>query len=191
MVVGIVLQVFQREVFQFAFQFVQTQFVGKGRIEIGSLLRHPSAVGVIIGVTYLPHQVHAAGNHDEYHPHVLGKGQQQVAEVLALYDRCLLIEFGNALQTVQDACHRLAKLVLHLVDGDESTLYTGMEQDGEHRIALQSDFLHHDECRLEPLEDGIVAKNIALHLVCLDTVHQMGTHLLLVSRLERGTNQFS
>ena len=29
-----------------------------------------------------------------------------------------------------------------------------------------------------------IAKNIALHLVCLDTVHQMGTHLLLVSRLE-------
>ena len=72
-------------------------------------------LGIAIGyVTYLSHQVHAVGNHDKYHTHVLGKRQQQVAEILALDDRVLLVQFLNATQSMLNAGHRLAIVALYV-----------------------------------------------------------------------------
>ena len=74
MVVGIVLQIFQAEVLQFAFQLVKSQLVGQGGIQIGGLHRH-LALGFRVGcVLDLAHDVHTVGNHDKNHTHVLGKG---------------------------------------------------------------------------------------------------------------------
>ena len=92
MVVGIVLQVFQGQILQFRFELVETQLVGEWGIEEGSFPAHLLTCLIVLRLSNLPHQVHTSSNHDEHHPHVLGKGKQQVTEVLALDGRVLGIE---------------------------------------------------------------------------------------------------
>ena len=99
-VVGVVLKIFQAQVFQLAFQLIQSQFVCQRGIQIACLLAHLHLCLSVCGVPYLPHQVHPVGNHYQYHPHVLGKRQQQVSEVFALYHRILLIQFLYASESV-------------------------------------------------------------------------------------------
>ncbi len=60
----------------------------------------------------LSHDVHTIGNHDEYHTHILGKTQKQIAKVLALNDRVLLVEFLDFQQAMNDMCYILSKFVL-------------------------------------------------------------------------------
>ena len=52
-----------------------------------------SALGLVVRAegAHLAHRIGAAGNHDEYNPHVLGKRHQQVAEVLCLDAGVLLV----------------------------------------------------------------------------------------------------
>ena len=73
MVVGIVFEVFQRQVLQLALQLIQTQLVGQRSIEVGSLLRHLMLGVGIVGFLDLSHQVYTVGNHNENNAHVLGK----------------------------------------------------------------------------------------------------------------------
>ena len=74
-VVGIVLQVLQRQVLELALQLVETQLMGKWGIEVSRLVADALLGVFFLGVAYLAHQVHAVGNHDENHAHVLGKRQ--------------------------------------------------------------------------------------------------------------------
>ena len=117
MIVGIVLQIFQREVFQLALQPVESQLVSQGRIEIVGFHAHLATCLVVLGVANLSHQVHTVGNHDEDDAHVFCKRQQQVAEILALYHRVLLVEFTHTNESADDGCHSLAKLGFYLVGG--------------------------------------------------------------------------
>ena len=98
MVVGIVLHILEREVFQLTLELIQTQFVGKRSIEIGRLLRHLEFCLLILCIANLAHQVYTIGNHDENDAHILGKRQQQIAEVLALYCRVLIIKLLDAVK---------------------------------------------------------------------------------------------
>ena len=91
LIVGIVLQILEAQVLKFTLQLIQAQLVGKRSIEVACLLRHLVACLFIRGITNLPHKVHTVGNHDENDTHVLSEAQQQVAEVLTLYLRVLLI----------------------------------------------------------------------------------------------------
>ena len=75
-IIGVVLQVFQRQVLQLAFQFIETQFVSQWRIEVGGFFADAVLGLLVVRVTYLAHQVHAIGNHDENHAHIFGKRQQ-------------------------------------------------------------------------------------------------------------------
>ena len=144
MIVGVVLQILQRQVLQLALQLIETQLVGQGRIEVGGFFRHPFLGFRLVGVANLSHQVHTTGNHDEDDAHVLGKRQQQVAEVLALHHGVLLVELLNALQTVEYATHGNAIGGSHIVDSQESRLYAGVQQDGQHGIAAQSYLVNHE-----------------------------------------------
>ena len=99
-VIHVMLEIFQRQVLKFAFQFIQSQLVRQRSIEIGRLLAHLKSCLVIGVVLYLSHQSHPVGNHDEYNPHVLGKGQKEIAEVFTFHHRVLLIQFADAQQTV-------------------------------------------------------------------------------------------
>ena len=85
------LKVFQREVFQFTLQLVQSQLMSQRCIEIACLFRDTMLCFNVLSITYLSHEVHSLSNHYQDNPHVLSKGEQQVTEVLTLYDRVLLV----------------------------------------------------------------------------------------------------
>ncbi len=114
-IVSIMLQILQREVFQLALQLIEAQLMCKRGIEIAGLFRHFVPCLLVISVTYLPHQVHPVGYHDEYHPHILGKAEQQIPEVLAFYDRILLIKALHFHQTMNNSGHSFAVIGLHLL----------------------------------------------------------------------------
>ena len=69
-IVGIVLQVLQTQVFQFALQLVESQLVGEWGIEVAGFLAHLVLRLLLLGITYLSHHVHAVSNHDEDHAHI-------------------------------------------------------------------------------------------------------------------------
>ena len=70
-IVGIVLEILQTEVFQFALQFVESQFVGEWGIEVACLFAYFMLCLFLFGITNLSHHVHAVGNHDEDDAHIL------------------------------------------------------------------------------------------------------------------------
>ena len=72
-IVGIVLQIFQTQVLQFALQLVETQLVGEWGIEVAALLAHLVLCLLLVGITYLSHQIDAVGNHNQNNAHVFGK----------------------------------------------------------------------------------------------------------------------
>ena len=67
--------------------------MGEWRIEIRRFFRHPALRFKLVGVTYLTHQIHPVGYHDEDHAHVFGKGDEKIAEILTLHDGILSVEF--------------------------------------------------------------------------------------------------
>ena len=73
LIVGVVLQIFQAQVLQLALQLVQSELMGKGRIEIAGLFRHLVAGLFVRRVANLPHEVHAVGNHYQYDAHILSE----------------------------------------------------------------------------------------------------------------------
>ena len=184
-VVGVVLQVLEREVLQFGFQLVETQFMSQRRIQVGRLLAHLTAQLVVRRVAYLPHQVHAVGNHDEYHAHILSKRQQQVAEVLALNNGILLVELLDAAQTMQDARNGLAVVALHIVDGQQSRLHTVAQQDGHNGVALQACLVDKDASRLQFRQHRIQAEGVANNLFLLHQLPYMPPQPLLVVGRQR------
>lgn len=70
-IVGIVLEILQTEVFQFALQFVESQFVGEWGIEVACLFAYFMLCLFLFGIAYLSHHIHAVGNHDEDDAHIL------------------------------------------------------------------------------------------------------------------------
>ena len=116
-VVDFLLRVLQRKVFQFRLQFVQTQLMGEGSVQIGGFIGHLPACFVVLALLYLAHDVHAVGNHDEDNAHVLCKGQQQVAEVLRLDGGAFGVKFVYPYQSAYDARHILAVVPFHFFGG--------------------------------------------------------------------------
>ena len=148
MVVGIVLHILEREVFELALKLIETQLVGQRRIEISRLLRHLHLSLDILSIANLAHQVDTIGNHDENHTHILGKREQQIAEVLALDSRILIVELLDAIKAMKYAGNRLAMSLLDLVEGDVASLDIGYELNGLDSIAFQPDLLSQDFSRL-------------------------------------------
>ena len=147
-VIRIVLHVFQRQILQLALQFIETEFMGQRCIKIGRFLRYLHLSLQILRIANLAHQVHTVGNHDEDHAHILCKRQEQVSKVLTLNHRILQIELLDTIQAVQDACHLWAMFCLNGLNGRVSCLDLGDEIHGFDSLALQSDFLFQDLCRL-------------------------------------------
>ena len=91
MVIGIVLQIFERKVFQFTFQLVEAQLVCERCIEIDGLQADLVLQFRVLHVTYLPHEVDPVCNHNKDDTHIFSKGEQEVAEVFCLYHRLFLV----------------------------------------------------------------------------------------------------
>ena len=188
-VVGVVLHVFQRQVFQLALQLVESQLVGQRGIQVVGLLAHLQLGLLVFRVAYLPHQVHAVGYHNQNHAHVFGKREQQVPEVLALDDGVLLVKVLYAHQSVDDGRSLAAEGGVDFLERHHSAYHAVVEQDGQHPVALQSLFLNGQYGRLQTLMDGIQTENVALDDVALQRLPGVAEHLLLVALLERSGQQ--
>lgn len=155
--------------------------MGKGGIEISSLLTHLMLCLRLSCVTDLTHQVDTVSNHDEDDTHVLGEGEQQVTEILRLDDRVLLVEVLDALQPMQDAGNRLTELTLDHINSEIAVLHTGMQQDGKDSVTFQTDLLHNQIGSPETQQHRVQAEHITTDMVLLDITCQILTHLLLVT----------
>ena len=161
-VVSIVLQILQAEVFEFAFQLVQSQLVSKWRIEIAGFFAHLLFGFHGIGVANLPHDVHPVGNHDEDDAHVFRERDEQVSEVLALDDGILFVEFVDFHQTMDDVCHTIAILLANILQRQMPVDYQSEEDGGQHTIAFQPNFVDSYLCRAQRLQHRIKPKHVAL-----------------------------
>ena len=90
-VVGIMLRIFQRKIFQFRLQPVKTQFMCQWGIQEHTLLADLASQFILFGIPYLTHEVETVGNHNEYHSHILCQREEKVTEILCLYYRILSV----------------------------------------------------------------------------------------------------
>ena len=65
--------------------------MSQGSIEVAGLFGNFVPGFFVFRIANLPHNVYAVGYHDEDYAHILGKTQQQVAEVIALDDGVFLV----------------------------------------------------------------------------------------------------
>ena len=149
MVVGIVFQIFETQVLQFAFQLVQTQFVSQRSIKICRFHGHLALCFHLWRVFDLAHGVHSVCQHDENHAHVFSKRNQQAAEIFALHSGTLLVKVANAQKAFDDVCHIFAKIFLHLLYGYRTTLDGGADHDTDNGTARKANFLHYKHGRFQ------------------------------------------
>ena len=115
-VVGVVLEVLQAQVFQLALEFVETEFVCQRSVEVCGFHGGLLLCFLVLGILYLAHDADAVGYHDEDDAHVFCKSDEQAAEVLALYGGAFGIDVLDAHESVQDACHFLAEVATDFVE---------------------------------------------------------------------------
>ena len=156
------LQVFERQVLQLAFQSVQPELVGKRGVEVGRFFRYPFAGFLPVCVFDLPHDVHAVGNHDEDDAHVFGERKQQAPEILASHAGGLFIKFLDAVQAADDAGHVFAEFFFHVFRSAVAATDACVHHHADDGSAGQPDFRGHDECGLHVVEDGVHAEHIPL-----------------------------
>ena len=159
------LQVFERQILQLRLERIQTQLMGERRIEVRRLLRHLVLRLLVRCVADETHDAHAVRDHDQDDAHILGKGQQEVTEIVALYDRVLVVEMLYLEEAVDDMLHRLAIL------GDDLLVVVDMarpEERGDDRLAAQPYLVDTDTCRLQRCHDGVEPKDIPVHTTGID-----------------------
>ena len=183
-VVGIMLEIFERDVLQFAFQSVETQLVGYRCIEIACLLSHLVACLLVVAVAYEPHQVHPVGYHDEDHPHVFREGDEQITEVFGLYGGSLLVKFAHLVQSLSDVCHLFAELLLYVLCHIVARRHTAVEQYGQHRLQSQVHLVHRYVGSLQSQHDGVEAEDIAVQFAALYHVVQILCDFVFILLLE-------
>ena len=184
-VVDFLLRVLQRKVFQFRLQFVQTQLMGEGSVQIGGFIGHLPACLVVLALLYLAHDVHAVGNHDEDNAHVLCKGQQQVAEVLRLDGGAFGVKFVYPYQSAYDARHILAVVPFHLFGGTGSAAYGVVEHQSQDGCPPHAYLFRHDNGGLHILYNRVQPEDIPLYAVVLYRVYKMCFQLSAIALVER------
>ncbi len=101
-IVGIVLKIFEGEVFEFAFKLIEPQFMCEWCIKVARLFGCALTCSDIGSVAYLTHEVDAIGYHNKYHAHILSKGEKQRTKILSFYGWGLFIELLHTVKSVED-----------------------------------------------------------------------------------------
>ena len=103
------VQVFERGVLELVLDGIQSQLVCQRGIQVAGLagdIGDKLLVGVVVDGT---HEGEPVDRHDEDDAHVLGKGQQQLVEILVLDSRLLLVERSDMQQAVHHPCDVLVE----------------------------------------------------------------------------------
>ena len=170
------LQIFQTEVFQFAFYQVETQLVCQRSIEHTGFGGYALAFFLRPALLDLPHQIDTTGNDDEDDAHVFCKREQQVAEVFGLDGRILLVYFVDTNQSVYDVGHIGAKFPTDIFGGDFSQCHTVVKQNGQDAGTVQPYLFSRDGSRLHIEENGVKAECVALQSAVHDGLLQYLTN---------------
>ncbi len=148
LLVGVRLQVLEREVFEFAANLAHAEAVRDGRVDLDGLARDALApLGA--QVAERAHVVHAVGqlHHDD--ADILHHGEQHLAEAfgLAVFGG-KDVEFAQLGDAVDAARHFFAELLAHLFDRDAGVFDDVVQQAGLHghqvHAHVRQDVGHHD-----------------------------------------------
>ena len=180
-IIGIVLEVFEREVLQLTLQRVESELMGQRRIEIAGLFRYLVLCLPVRRVANLPHDIHPVGDHNKDHAHILGEAQEQVAEVLTLDDGVFLIEFLYADESMDDTSHVVAESLANLFHSLKVIAETAIEHRGDDTVAPQSYLVDGDACCLQGGEDRIQSEDITMDSSLLDCLLDESRQALLVA----------
>ena len=115
-IVRFLLRIFERQIFQFRFQLVQSQLMCQRSIQVSSLVRHFEPVLLVARVLDLAHHIHTIRNHNQDYTHILRKRKQQITEVFRLDSRTLRIQLVRFHQSLDDTCYVIPIFGVHLVD---------------------------------------------------------------------------
>ena len=184
------LQVFQTLVFQFAFEFVEPEFVCKGRIEIGRFGGSFSSLLVVVRKLCDAHQCHASCDEQKNDAHVARLTDEQVAEVVGAHGFRFGFDGFHFQESLQHGCHLLSEEFSNQVTLFRH-LHRGEQHSGEQDVSAESNFfrrqLHCFQRKNEAVESGVVAQQRricgegALHVVRQQTSLLFGQTRLTVS----------
>ena len=159
-IVHVVLRVFQRQILQFRFQLVQSQFVCQRGIQVGRFVGHFQSGFFVRAVLNLPHQVHTVGYDNQDDPHVFGKRQKQVAEIFRFDDGTLGIQFVDFYKSPDNAGHVFSVFLLDGLQAAQVVFHRLMKHDAQNRGAAHTDFFGYDNSRLHVFDDGVHLEDI-------------------------------
>ena len=177
--VGLRVQHAEREVLQLLAHLVHAHAGGERRVDVDRLLGDALAR---LGrhVLQRAHVVQPVGELDQQHPHVLGDGEQELAQVLGLLglarDEVELLELGEALDQVADV---LAEQLVDLGAGRLGVLDGVVQQRGDDRRIVELE-VGEDRGDLERMGEIRVAGGAQLLAMRLHGVHVGAVEQLLV-----------
>ena len=160
-VVHIVLRIFQRQVFQFRLQLIQSQFVCERSIKVCSFVGHLEPRFLIGAVFDLPHQVDAVGYDYQDNPHVFCERQQEIPEVFRFDGRAFVIKFVDFYQPPYDSCHIFSVFFFYSIEGTQVIFHRFVQHDSQDRSSAHSYFFRHDYGGLDIFDDRVHAKHVA------------------------------
>ena len=179
-IVGVVLEIFKTEVFEFALQLVEPQFMSQRRIQITGLLGHLLSGLLVERVAHLTHQVHPVGNHEENHAHVFSKRNEQIAEVFALDHRIALVKLLNASQSVDDLCHARPEFLLDVFLRRVARHDARVKHYGDDGIPTYANLLDGNLSCLQSVEDGVQSESVALQTTGVDRGREMPAQFVTI-----------
>ncbi|OAV63739.1 hypothetical protein Barb4_04766 [Bacteroidales bacterium Barb4] len=122
------LGIFQHQVLQLALYRIQSQPMRQRSIQRPCLRRKPQPFILIHHLLAQPHHAQAVGDHQQYHPHILGKGEQQMPEVLRIDRRILRVKVGRFQQQTENVSRVGIKQLLNLLDGKQMLQHRTVKQ---------------------------------------------------------------
>ena len=148
--------IFERQILQFALDGVETQAMGEGRVEVS---RFGGEADTVFLLQLLPeaHEAEAVGNHQEDDADILGKGEEQMVEVLRIDRRVAGVEVGRLQEAANHERDFLAEKLLDFLDRDDLFIDRAIEQEGDDRRAAESDFDGGDEGGVDVAEQAVDA----------------------------------
>ena len=147
-IIRFLLRIFERQIFQFRFQLIQSQLVRQRSIQICSFVRHFDPVPLVARIFDFAHHVHAVRNHYQDYTHILRERKQQITEVFRLDSRTLRIKLVCFHQSLDDTCHVIPIFGVHLVDRQYMPFHDFVQHDTDQARTFHADFLRNDHCRL-------------------------------------------
>ena len=152
---NLAVQVLEREVLEFGLDGIQSQLVGQRGIQVARLagnLVDKFLVGVVVDGA---HEGQAVDGHDEDDAHVLGKGEQQLVEVLVLDSGLFLVERGHVEQAVDDAGDVVAQQRPDALHVQVVAAAQVVDHRGQRHGAVGGDAVTQGERRAQVPHDGV------------------------------------